>query len=669
MGDVTERAPEKVAPLDEIPANVKGVFLTKNAYESLQTPEKYPVLNEVFNLLLTPDDDDQAPQWAKNIRDFAVLEDKPINRKYAHHIAELTKEDEETNEKPVMRVVEKRSSWFRSSYFAVPKTLAFWRAIFNGRWLSLLCPTPPPANLSDTTETIRRITQFVHERKGRNKRMNVIGGDLRHWFHQINAAPWMRKLFGLKGPDGTEYQWQSIPMGWSWSPLIAQCAAWSFLAYREGQQAPLLNMKAFESRRLPTWVEVMWNGKVVGIATVYYDNYLLIVDDDEAYDGIQKRLTHNARQLHVVIKEGSQFNLNTEQICDQGFPFLGIHFKGVAGQAHRTRKHSYATIASLQWWPAKIVEWRKRVGEMGPTITARQLGQIAGICVFGLMLNPRGFGASEGADVVVAAMRHLGTFVGREYRRWDYVWDREDVKRSLLEVWQKVSELEQKPFSDAHEADRQALQPTYAHLIFSDASKRGVGWIFASFDGVGNQAHYCRGRAVLTDEHIFILELRAALEALQEWCAGHEHDRATLIVDNCAVAFALKNQISSNHLANSLMRAAAVYMRQLEDVILIPGTSNPADCCSRNDPDDWTKPGGNAESHRDLHERIRLGTTCVTYRQQGWNWADESAVLFNERRMNERTRHRESTSNDDSDADVIDDEFDRALFSIDAERN
>jgi hypothetical protein len=78
---------------------------------------------------------------------------------------------------------------------------------------------------------------------------DVIGGDFRHWFHQIPAPSWMRRLFGLRGPDGTEHQWQSIPMGWSWSPLIAQACAWTVLAFLEADEAPLLDPKAFAGGR------------------------------------------------------------------------------------------------------------------------------------------------------------------------------------------------------------------------------------------------------------------------------------------------------------------------------------------------------------------------------------------------------------------------------------
>jgi hypothetical protein len=52
----------------------------------------------------------------------------------------------------------------------------------------------------------------------------VVECDLRHWFHQIKVDPELSRIFGLR--DNEEYwEWATLPMGWSWSPAIAQVLA------------------------------------------------------------------------------------------------------------------------------------------------------------------------------------------------------------------------------------------------------------------------------------------------------------------------------------------------------------------------------------------------------------------------------------------------------------
>jgi hypothetical protein len=133
---------------------------------------------------------------------------------------------------------------------------------------------------------------------------------------------------------------------------------------------------------------------------------------------------------------------------------------------------------------------------------------------------------------------------------------------------------------------------------------------------------------VLTDLHIYILEVEAALEGLADWVQKHPTpaDRVTLVVDNAAAAFTLRYGFSNNRVANRLMQTPAnrANLRRVEDVVLVISQDNPSDCCSRNGPEDWKRAGGCRQSHASFDERWQRLNRCLSSRTRGWNWASMS---------------------------------------------
>ena len=105
----------------------------------------------------------------------------------------------------------------------------------------------------------------------------------------------MRRPFGLVGQGGKAYQWQSVvPMGWSWSPLLAQRCAWTVLSYSEEGEAPYWTPLAFHQGRLSSWVGVLSaKGEKIGVCTVHSDNYLSLLNDANGIDRVNGRLERN----------------------------------------------------------------------------------------------------------------------------------------------------------------------------------------------------------------------------------------------------------------------------------------------------------------------------------------------------------------------------------------
>ena len=104
---------------------------------------------------------------------------------------------------------------FFSRYFAVPKNDGTARAIFNGRALSRLFTTPRNVNLPQITTVLQLISAYGHF---------FAEGDWRHFFHQFPVATGIANFFGVE-LGANVYRWMTMPMGFSFSPVIAQSAA------------------------------------------------------------------------------------------------------------------------------------------------------------------------------------------------------------------------------------------------------------------------------------------------------------------------------------------------------------------------------------------------------------------------------------------------------------
>ena len=134
----------------------------------------------------------------------------------------------------IVTEVKNPQNWkgYLSTYFQVPKTDVppVDRTIFNGRQLSTHFIAPPVVNLMDAPDVIR----YVHSFSGRKTFCHVL--DLRHWFHQIRMSGSTRDLFNIRCGQRV-FRWEVLPMGWSFSPRICQCLAWTAILASSNPQS------------------------------------------------------------------------------------------------------------------------------------------------------------------------------------------------------------------------------------------------------------------------------------------------------------------------------------------------------------------------------------------------------------------------------------------------
>jgi len=473
----------------------------------------------------------------------------PTRNEYAEHFNTLV----ESN------ILQKahRKVLFYSSYFAVPKDETVSRAIFNGRRLSSFCPTPPNANLASTSQLMTRMTQHLR----REKKFYVLQGDLRHWFHQLKIREEFLPYFGLR-LGNCDYIWKCLPMGWSFSPYVAQCYGWSFLSYREESEKPLLDESCFgEGKQLPTFVDIPG-----GFVTIYYDNFLVVSRDEIVVKQMEARLHRTSRQMGVHIKEGSLLFDTPRSMEETGMNFLGIHFQTHQGE--------------MCWRPAKLTVWQEKYPPTFRPRTTREYAEWMGRALFGILLGGKPLGSSPSGRSLRKILMSLGRTVYQGAS-----WDGEppsELQRFLTEahgVWTQVMALGGNPYRSN---ERSELRPS-DYVMVSDASDTIGAWLLY----VGGHVIRHEAFAVAKEDHIFIKELYAA-------CAGIESSLSripeglsiTVCVDNSAVAWALENGFSGNTRACQMLEKLDGHLNRIHVVRLV-SADNPADCPTRKKYDDF----------------------------------------------------------------------------------
>ena len=160
-----------------------------------------------------------------------------------------------------------------SKYFGIPKSNgSVARSIFNGKKLSQLFTAPPPVHLPYLPHVLERMSKIDGFAVGT--------GDIRHFFHQMGICRSLQKYFGVAHKDQF-YVWTQVPMGFSFSPLIAQTIALMILLFREDEEEVLFDEP--EHQQLPDYLNIKrrTNATDEGVVIVFYDNILLLAWNHE----------------------------------------------------------------------------------------------------------------------------------------------------------------------------------------------------------------------------------------------------------------------------------------------------------------------------------------------------------------------------------------------------
>ena len=615
-----------IGPLDEIDEDlVGGALLSKLVAQLLAL--RLGAITGVLTMLVA--DQKSAPNWFKTLTLEVPRLGASVSPAYGAHMKSL-------KDWTILKDAKASELLHTSGYFAVKKgDSGLTRSIFNGKRLSHRCPVPEPVNLIDIHGLINRMLAYGSEGK-KSRRFFVVMGDFRHWFHQLPAPIWLQRLFGMKYKK-TFYSWRTLPMGWSWSPVCAQAAAWGFLAYREGTESRLLNEEALQGgMSLPRWVGTP-NG---GWVTVYYDNFLIVTPKEEEAAAWSARITTNAQRLHVVIKPGSFAVLSDDEVRQTGFTYLGVHFQTVAepydsapaikrnrgeeGTADllvadeeprpsseqgtatleepsntnssrsgvmkpkkepltRSHRPAYALIVTA----AKMATWAERCATVSEAPgTCREAASWIGRSIFCVMCSGQRVQQRVVGRQVVEAGRTLGI---ESQQGWDKSMSEGGWRAVLLATRAALAQASQQfEFASIRARNRDRVRL----LVACDASEKGYGWITFQPQPKGpliptspsvERAGLWSNREI--EWHIYLKELYCACMAIVAVRAVFPGAHLTLVIDNAAAYHSLENGFTSSRAGTRIMSEA---MREhcADAFMHVVSEDNPSDCHSRGRYDD-----------------------------------------------------------------------------------
>lgn len=570
--------------------------------------------------IMMPPEVAETPEWISKL--LAEPGEAPHGRiriEYEEHFRQLL-------EFGLIELAKHAHVRFWSGYFAVPKKGGEARAIYNGGRMSRRCRVPPPVHLITARQLLRRMRSHL----GAGHRFEVVTGDFRHWFHQIKSPRELRRLFGLN-MRGTHYMWRCLPMGWSWSPAVAQAFAWAVLLARKPDEEALFDERAFQDgHHMPSVVPTI-DGR--GFLVVYYDNFLLVTACAETADKFYARMQRVEADYGVAIKQDGSFKrIKHEEFCDEGLEYLGFRFRGVASatpEGNRRGRKRHSTLAGIQWFPVSLRRWKEELGENPSPRTNRQFAQWLGRMINAELMSGAPLTASSNGRTLLRSARKLGKSAA--VRGWNGLWSPEPEEMEKLRVcWHKTLAMESSPFVALRE---EAVDPPRLWCLATDASKKGGGWIL--FNRASPLHDWSAVEAAAwkwSPSELALGIYEKEMMALQRGMKDHKttvHSRDLLVViDNAAVAWGLRSGFTNHSFGMRIITDLAPLMHDLE-VVLVISADNPADCPSR-------------AGYDDLGVRVERMQRAIRSHEKGWHWTSEPLTAWingREEKEDDRLRH------------------------------
>ena len=485
-----------------------------------------------------------------------------------------------------------------SSYFSVPKQGIYDRAIFNGKCLSDLFDTPPTMNIPDIPRLIEEVNAECGDRGA-----SFVSGDFRHWFHQLPLEEKLQRYFGLayRETDGkiavtTCLLWTTLPMGWSWSPAIAQAAAWTVLAHVEDNQHKYIRLKGL---RQPPMFTKLYNrqGCAVGFVTVYIDNYLVVSRCPVTAQGMSDRIIANCAKtcFNVEVKEHKLWSRSSlilhEEVENDSRDVApkpksaqngNFHFLGIEMGFRLKTLRGGIQLFHLQWRVQEKVGLEKKTCPLrsSSNYNPKRVASVVGRILYHRLVSLLPLGTYTSTQKVLNLLRRVGI------EAWKTSWSNGVIR--ISEEERASLELEWSYVHSGQWNDRSTAPKKYARVV-TDACDDGYAYVILDDQGKavlssGQLAFPTKldlgdGRTHdLQTSHIYLKELYAAVEGIKAAQAFETGaNQIQIMTDNTAVGGSLRRRYSSNHIGMCILGSMTIELR----VICIPSECNVADAPSR----------------------------------------------------------------------------------------
>jgi hypothetical protein len=482
------------------------------------------------------------------------------------------------------------------SYFEVPKSttgpsgIRVSRPILNAGGISrALFRTPDPVNLPDIREVIEKIERMT----AANSRLFTWTCDIRHWFHQLTIESHLRKYFGIRIGDGSGarfWRWKVLPMGWSHSPRICQCLAWTLiLAPRsDGEFDGLARARQALAGAVdpPRYVAIRnVDGAEIGFICVTYDNIGVFSTDRNITEVIRRNIMKNFKDANVVLKEerlcGRKMFIGAAKTDGEiprnpsgyaGPDYLGIQFavSAIEGRPRLIWRH---VPERTQKWLATLETLKTATAQA--SLSTRSLAKAVGIAVW----------HGTATRQPLFQLRHALDVLRRIYQINPHVRWSSEIRISEdegLELQRLVHEAITNAWTIPPAGDWRNSPHTW---LFTDASDKKFGVVVAQNPDLFSE-HSGLWDKERAQWHIFLKELAAVVEGLRYLESKNigTPARISLVVDNSAAAFCIRNWISTNKVAIGMLQDIHERLTNngwFMETILVPSEHNAADDPSR----------------------------------------------------------------------------------------
>ncbi|MCG3772892.1 MAG: hypothetical protein JW384_04116 [Nitrosomonadaceae bacterium] len=258
------------------------------------------------------------------------------------------------------------------------------RSIFNGKRFSLGCNVPPGTNLPDFMRVLEALTRLVKDNK---RGFHSIVSDVRHAFHQLPLDREISFFFAIaRLIEGSEQHWRwcTLPMGWSWSPLICQCIGFGLLLILLEECGA--NITEYKSMRIPPPIVLVHDasGNLILVVVLWYDNIGIFTCDGSIANKLSASLKNLFEKgFHYYLKDFTHLGPNSLNKSSKQHPeYLGVRFRQSA-----KRGFNGEYLCQLEWQPTakKRERWREINVATSSTCrkVARGIGVIMWVCRLG----------------------------------------------------------------------------------------------------------------------------------------------------------------------------------------------------------------------------------------------------------------------------------------------
>ena len=256
----------------------------------------------------------------------------------------------------------------------------------------------------------------------------------------------------------------------------------------------------------------------------------------------------------------------------------GLDYLGMLFRVDREQRHLHVT-------PRKRSEWLEEAKHSRKRVSVREAAGWIGRAIFAAMCSGRPIIRIDGGRSLLDLAREVG---GRGRCGWDRVCPEELRERTQAVCYGIIEASEYRLPLEGSSGLRPRSGADW--VLTPDASNTHCGWIIYRMGrerliregpkglAAGDVYHSSRWQE---KEHIFLLEMRAAVGVLRTFRGVQARGPATLVLDNSAAYYALQNGMTASRRGQEI--TDVLHEDDLEDIdlVLAPSEQNPADCPSR----------------------------------------------------------------------------------------